>query len=322
MKLATYQDGSRDGQLVVVSEDLEMAHFVSECAHTLKQLLEDWNFIYPQLQDLSQSLNQGKARHAFPFNPQMCMAPLPRTYQRLGFNAYAEQAGEGLGPIQLPSDALLGPRRELSSEDVELGLDFEAQLSVITSDVAKGTEAEEAVQCIRLVMLTNCVHLRKLEDASRGAWGQGQIACAYFSPVAVTPDELGASWSGGRLDGVLHLVMNGKKVGLLDTGAFMHQGFGELIAQAAKTRDLSAGTVIGSGAIVNASLDAQGQTEWPNGFSSLEQKRQMESLAQTAPSTEFLNAGDGFKMEFKSKSGQSVFGAIEQQVLSLDAQVA
>ena len=319
MKLATYQDGSRDGQLVVVSEDLEMAHFVSECAHTLRQLLEDWNFIFPQLQDISQTLNQGKARHAFPFNPQMCMAPLPRTFQRLGFDAYS-QPGESLGLHQLQSDSLLGPTQELVAEDSSLGLDFEAQLSVVTSDVALGTEAEEAVQCVRLVMLTNAVQLRSLHDADPGTLNYAQSLGAYFAPVAVTPDELGAAWSAGRLEGVLHLMLNGKKVGLLDTGSFMRHGFGELIARAAKTRALSAGTVIGSGAIMNPMLDAQGKTDWHNGFSSLAQKRHMEAQDQSGPITEFLKAGDVFKAEFKSKSGQSVFGAIEQRVAQRQTQ--
>ena len=319
MKLATYQDGSRDGQLVVVSEDLEMAHFVSECAHTLRQLLEDWNFIFPQLQDISQTLNQGKARHAFPFNPQMCMAPLPRTYQRLGFDAYSEESADAFGLHQLQSDSLLGPTQDLSFESSSLGLDFEAQLSVVTSDVDKGTQAEEAVQCVRLVMLTNAVQFRNMDVSGRGALSDAQSPSAYFAPVAVTPDELGDAWSGGRLEGVLHLMLNGKKVGLLDTGSFMRHGFGELIAKAAKTRALSAGTVIGSGAVMNPMLDAQGKTDWHNGFSSLAQKRRIEAMDQSAPITEFLKAGDVFKAEFKSKSGQSIFGSIEQRVAQKEA---
>jgi fumarylacetoacetate (FAA) hydrolase len=314
MKLATYQDGSRDGQLVVVSEDLEMAHFVSECAHTLRQLLEDWNFIYPQLQDISQSLNQGKARHAFPFNPQMCMAPLPRTFQRLGFDAFSEVNEANLGMVQLPSDALLGPTQHLSLQGASGGLDFEAQLSVITTDVPQGTQEDEAVQCIRLLMLTNAVQVRTLESSSDGASSLAQGSSAHYSAVAITTDELGEAWRAGRLEGVLHLSLNGKKVGLLDTGHFMRHGFGRLIEHAAKTRPLSAGTVIGSGAIMNLSVNEQGKAQWPNGFSSLAQKRHMESLEQTVASTEFLKAGDVFKAELKMKSGHSVFGAIEQQV--------
>lgn len=314
MKLATYQDGSRDGQLVVVSQDLEMAHFVSEYAHTLKQLLEDWNFHYPQLQDISQTLNQGKARHAFAFNANMCMAPLPRTYQHLGFDAYSLAADDAMGWQRLQSDSLEGPSQELPTEGVAWDMDVEAQLSVITSDVALGTEAQEATQCIRLVMLSNALHFRKLQGLIPGAGAAAQSPRAYFSPVALTPDELGASWQGGRLEGVLHMSLNGKKLGLLDTGSFMRQGFGQLMAQAAKTRALSAGTVISSGAIMNTTWDAQGRAECSNGCSSLAQKRHLEMQGQHEPNTPYLKPGDVIKAELKLKSGQSVFGAMEHRV--------
>ena len=220
MKLATYSDGSRDGQLLVVSRDLESAHYATGIAHRMQQALDDWNFIAPQLQDLYETLNHGKARHAFPFEAARCMAPLPRAYQRL--------SGADLQPC--PSDALLGARSPMR------GVNFEAGLAVITGDVPPGATPEQGQDAIRLLAL---IH----------AWDGG----AALGPVAVTPDELGAAWQGAHVQLTLSVAVNRRKLDLPEAGQ-MHFSFGDLIAAAARARPLTAGTLIGRGQPQTVSL--------------------------------------------------------------------
>ena len=332
MKLATYQDGSRDGQLVVVSRDLETAHYATGIAHRLQQALDDWNFIAPQLQDLYETLNGGKARHAFPFDPAQCLAPLPRAYQWCDGSAYLNhvelvRAARGTEvpesyfkePLmyQGGSDDLQGARAPIRGLDPAWGIDFEAEVAVVTADVPLGATPEQGLDAVRLVMLANDVSLRELipDELAKGfGFFQGKPAAA-FSPVAVTPDELGDAWQDGRVHLTLQTTWNGRKVGLCDAGPDMRFSFGDLIAHAAKTRRLSAGTIVGSGTVSNPGVEKDGgRREWPRGYSCIAEKRAMEQLQDGAAKTGYLQPGDTVRIEMKGRDGQSVFGAIEQVV--------
>ncbi len=326
MKLATYKDGSRDGQLVVVSRDLSTAHYASGIATRLQQLLDDWGFISPQLEELSQTLNHGKARHAFAFEPQKCMAPLPRAYQWADGSAFinhvelVRKARNADVPesfytdplmYQGGSDDFLGARDDIVCASAEFGIDFEAEVAVITGDVAMGSSPDAAIDAIRLVMLANDVSLRNLipaELAKGFGFVQSKPATA-FSPVAVTPEELGESWRGGRLHLNLESVWNGKRVGLCDAGPEMTFHFGQLIAHLCKTRNVRAGSVIGSGTVSNK--------DWSRGYSCIAEKRAIETIESGAPKTAFMQYGDTVRIEMKGADGASVFGAIEQRVVAL-----
>jgi fumarylacetoacetate (FAA) hydrolase len=327
MKLATYKDGSRDGQLVVVSRDLSMAHYASGIATRLQQVLDDWNFVSPQLEDLSQTLNQGKARHAFVFEPAKCMAPLPRAYQWADGSAFinhvelVRKARNAEVPesfyvdplmYQGGSDDFLGPTDAIVCPDEAHGIDFEAEVAVITGDVTMGVTPEAALEGIRLVMLANDVSLRNLipaELAKGFGFFQSKPATA-FSPVAVTPDELGTAWQGGRLHLNLESVWNGKRVGLCDAGPEMTFHFGQLIAHIGKTRNVRAGSIVGSGTVSNK--------DWSRGYSCIAEKRAIETIESGAPKTGFMKFGDTIRIEMKGSDGQSLFGAIEQRVAPLD----
>ena len=334
MKLATYKDGSRDGQLVVVSRDLSTAHYATGIANRMQQVLDDWNFISPQLEDLYQTLNGGKARHAFPFNPQQCMAPLPRAYQWADGSAYlnhvelvraARNAEVPASFYQDPlmyqggSDDFLGPCDPVVCPDEAYGIDFEAEIAVITADVAMGTSADDALDAIRLVMLANDVSLRNLvpgELAKGFGFYQSKPATA-FSPVAVTLDELGHAWDHGRLTLTLQSTWNGRKVGMCEAGPEMSFHFGQLIAHMCKTRNVRAGTVVGSGTVSNQAVEVDGQKDWPKGYSCIAEKRAIETILDGQASTEFMKYGDTIRIEMKGQNGESLFGAIEQQVVQV-----
>lgn len=326
MKLATYKDGSRDGHLVVVSRDLSMAHYASGIATRLQQVLDDWNFLSPQLQDLYEALNHGKARHAFPFDPAMCMAPLPRACQWVEAAAYlpyleltARARGAELpeGSRQVPamqhgaSDGFLGPCDDIEAPGEATGVDLGAQLAVVTGDVARGVSPEEALEGVRLLMLANAVTLPAVAEAERARGAavlQGRPATA-FAPVAVTPDELGAAWQGGRVHLTLQVQCNGKRFGLCETGPEMHFHFGQLIAHLCRTRPVAAGTIVGSGPVANA--------ESSRGHACIATRRAQEILQHGAAKTEYLRPGDSILIEMKGPDGQSMFGAIEQDVAPL-----
>ena len=308
MKLATYKDGSRDGQLLLVSRDLSTAHYATGIANHLQQVLDDWNFYSPQLQDLSDALNSGKARHAFPFDPLQCLAPLPRAYQWASGAAYNRQAGEPL-MHQGGGDVLLGPCDDVVCASEADGIDFEAQLAVITGDVRMGATPDQALESIRLVMLANAVSLRHLMAAEQ-AQGAGLIQskpATAFSPVAVTPDELGAAWQGGRVELNLKVSFNGKQVGLCDTGSGMSFHFGQLIAQQARTRGLRAGTIIGSGAV----------SDPEHGYCSIADQRALETRIDVNAVTPWMKFGDSIRIEMKERDGGNLFGAIDQDLLPL-----
>ena len=325
MKLATLKDGSRDGQLVVVSRDLASAHHASDIASTLQHLLDDWNFISPQLEDLSATLNGGKARHAFAFDARQCMAPLPRAYQWADGSAYlnhVELVRKARGaevpasfyedPLmyQGGSDDFLGPRDDAVFASVEWGIDFESEVAVVTGDVAMGTDADAALDHVRLLMLVNDWSLRNLvpgELAKGFGFLQSKPATA-FGPVAVTPDELGGAWRHGRVHLQLESRWNGQPVGLTDAGPEMTFHFGQLIAHLAKTRRVRAGSIIGSGTVSNK--------DWARGVSCIAEKRCIETIQNGAPSTAFMQYGDSIRIDMLGDNGQSVFGAIDQRVVA------
>ena len=332
MKLASYKDGSRDGQLVVVSRDLTTAHYATGIAHRLQQALDDWNFISPQLQDLSDALNAGRARHPFPFDPTQCMAPLPRAYQWADGSAYLNhvelvRAARGsevpesyfTEPLmyQGGSDDFLGPCDDIRVADEAFGIDFEVELAVVTGDVPMAATPEQGLDAIRLLMLVNDVSLRNLipaELAKGFGFFHGKPSTA-FGPVAVTPDELGDAWQEGRVHLTMQVSWNGRKVAMCDAGPDMRFHFGQLIAHAARTRRLRAGSIIGSGTVSNPGVEKDGRREWPKGYGCIAEKRAMETIQGGAPKTDYMKFGDTVRIEMKGKSGESVFGAIDQKVV-------
>ena len=328
MKLATLKDGSRDGLLAVVSRDLSTAHFATGIATTLQQVLDDWNFVSPPLEDLYATLNGGKARHAFAFDARQCMAPLPRAYQWADGSAYlnhvalvrkargAEMPASLLeDPLmyQGGSDDFLGACDGAHFASTDWGIDFESELAVITGDVAVGTTPEAALDAVRLLMLVNDWSLLRLipaELAKGFGFVQSKPATA-FSPVAVTTDELVSAWRGGRVHGVVRSVWNGQLVGLGEAGPEMNFHFGQLIAHLAKTRHLRAGSIVGSGTISNR--------DPASGYGCIAEKRALETIASGAPVTGFMRSGDTIRIEMLGADGQSIFGAIDQRVVCADA---
>ncbi|HLL10504.1 MAG TPA: fumarylacetoacetate hydrolase family protein [Rubrivivax sp.] len=326
MKLATLKDGSRDGQLAVVSRDGASAHFATGIASTMQQLLDDWNFVSPQLEDLYATLNGGKARHAFAFDPRQCMAPLPRAYQWVDGSAYlnhvelVRRARNAEVPAsfyedplmyQGGSDDFLGPHDDAPFGSVEWGIDFESEIAVVTGDVAIGTTPDSALDSVRLLMLVNDWSLRNLipaELAKGFGFLQGKPATA-FAPLAVTPDEVGAAWQGGRLHLTIQSHWNGRQVGHTEAGPEMTFHFGQLIAHVAKTRRLGAGSIVGSGTVSNK--------DWSHGVSCIAEKRAIETIETGAPQTPFMQFGDTIRIDVQGPDGATVFGAIEQRVVPL-----
>ncbi|MEA3110383.1 MAG: fumarylacetoacetate hydrolase [Caballeronia sp.] len=327
MKLATLKDGTRDGQLVVVSRDLRTAAIADAIVPTLQRALDDWTFYAPQLLDLSDSLNQGRARHSFAFDPKACMAPLPRAFQWADGSAYvnhvelvrrarkAEMPPEfWTDPLmyQGGGDDLLGPEDDIVCASEAYGIDFEAEVAVITTDVPMAVKPADALRHVRLLMLVNDVSLRNLIPAELGkgfGFFQSKPATA-FSPVAVTPDELGEAWHEGRVHRPMIVHWNGKKVGQPDCGTDMVFHFGELIAHAAKTRNVRAGSIVGSGTVSNK--------DTKRGYCCIAEKRCLETIEHGAPTTEFMKFGDSVKIEIFDEAGKSIFGAIDQSVVALN----
>ena len=325
MKLATYRDGSRDGQLIVVANDLSAAHFASGIATRLQQVLDDWNFMSPQLEELARTLNHGKARHAFPFEPGMCMAPLPRAYQRVDAAAclshvqpqpptrsteiHANDCSEP-AMYQCDSDDLLGACDDVVCINEDHGIDFEAGLAVITGDVALGCSPEAGIDAVRLLMLANAVTLRHLaarEQAKGFGFVQSKPTTA-FSPVAVTPEELGDAWRGGKVHLTLESRWNGKRLGRCDAAADMPFHFGQLIAHLCKTRRLRAGSIVGGGTVRNQDSS--------QGFSCIAEQRTIETVESGEARTGYLKFGDSVRITMDGADGQSVCGAIEQRVVA------
>jgi fumarylacetoacetate (FAA) hydrolase len=323
MKLATLKDGSRDGQLIVVSRDLRTAVIADSVAPTLQKVLDDWAFYAPQLESLYDALNQGRARYPFNFAPADCMAPLPRAFQWADGSAYVNHVelvrrarGAEMPPefwtdplmYQGGSDDLAGAHDDIVCPSEAFGIDFEAEVAVITTDVALGTSGADALHGVRLLMLVNDVSLRNLipaELAKGFGFFQSKPATA-FSPVAVTPDELGADWHDGRVHRPMTVHWNGKKVGQPDCGTDMVFHFGQLIAHIARTRNVRAGSIVGSGTISNVDRS--------RGYCCIAEKRMLETIEHGAPQTEFMRYGDRVRIEMFDGAGKSIFGAIEQAV--------
>lgn len=333
MKLATLRDGSRDGQLVVVSRDLQQAHFASDIAGRMQQLLDDWPFIAPQLNDLYVALNEGRTRHAFAFDPTQCMAPLPRAYQWADGSAYVNHVelvrkarGAEMPPsfwtdplmYQGGSEDLLGPCEDIVCPSEKFGIDFEAEVAVVTDDVPMGATVAEAASRIKLLMLANDVSLRNLIPAelAKGFGFLQSKPASSFSPVAVTPDELGAAWRDGKVHRPLVSTLNGSLFGRPEAGVDMTFSFPRLVAHAAKTRELRAGTIVGSGTVSNKENGGPGRPASAGGigYSCIAEQRTVETILAGAPATPFMRFGDRIRIEMSDDAGRSIFGAIDQRI--------
>ena len=328
MKLASLKAG-RDGELVVVSSDLGTCLPAGAVVPTLQAALDEWDLFEPELRKLGRDLEIGGRD----FEPADCAAPLPRAYQWADGSAYVnhvELVRKARG-AEMPesfwtdplmyqggSDALLGPRDAIQVADVAWGIDFEAEVTVVTGDVPMGIGPEAALEHIRLVMLVNDVSLRNLipgELAKGFGFFQSKPSSA-FSPVAVTPDELGDHWRDGKLHLPLLSMLNGEAFGRPDAGVDMTFDFGRLIAHAARTRPLSAGTIIGSGTISNKLDGGPGRTiaNGGVGYSCLAELRTIETIEHGEPKTPFMQYGDRIRIEMLDPDGATIFGAIEQTV--------
>jgi fumarylacetoacetate (FAA) hydrolase len=219
------------------------------------------------------------------------------------------------------SDDFLGPCDDVVCPSEDFGIDFEAELAVITGDVPMQAKPEQALDGVRLVMLANDVSLRHLipDELAKGfGFFQGKPATA-FSPVAVTLDELGDAWQGGRVHLSMQVSWNGRKVGLCEAGPEMTYHFGQLIAHLCKTRNARAGSIVGSGTVSNKAIERDGKKDWPKGYSCIAEKRAIETILDGQPSTDFMKFGDTVRIEMKGRDGQSVFGAIDQRIAPLNA---
>ena len=323
MKLASLKSG-RDGKLIVVSRDLSRAVSAEAIAPTLQAALDDWSGKEAALEALYSQLNNGDCADAFDFEPGECDAPLPRAYHWADGSAYVthvELVRKARG-AELPdsfwtdpliymgaSDAFIGPRDDIEVESEEWGIDFEAEVVVITDDVPAGTNPDLARDHIRLIGLVNDVSLRNLIPAELGKqFGFYQSKpWTSFTPVLATPDELGDAWDGAKLHLPLRATLNGKLVGAPNAGVDMTFDFPTLIAHCAKSRSLMTGTVIGSGTVSNVGSEA--------GSCCLAEVRCLETIANGSPSTPFMSFGDRVEIDMLDEAGNSIFGKIDQQVV-------
>ena len=324
MKLASLKDG-RDGRLVVVSRDLGRAVPVPEVAPTLQAAFDRWADCAPRLQAMADRLEAGDAPGAAPFDPAAAAAPLPRAYQWADGSAYVNHVelvrkarGAEMPPsfwtdplmYQGGSDRMLGPLDDIDAGSTDWGIDFEAEVAVIVDDVPMGVGAAAAGDHIKLVMLVNDVSLRNLIPGELGkgfGFLHGKPPSA-FTPVGVTPDELGAAWDGAKLSRPLTVDFNGRRFGAPDAGVDMTFDFPTLIAHAAKTRPLGAGTIVGSGTVSNVDRS--------KGSCCIAEKRMLETIADGKPTTPFMQFGDRVRIEMFAADGTSIFGAIDQQVVA------
>ena len=323
MKLATLADGSRDGRLVLISRDLQRATSAAAIAPTLQAALDDWARAAPALAALAEGLEAGRVDD-FAFDPAQALAPLPRAYHWVDGSAYVnhvELVRKARGatmpesfwtdPLvyQGGSDDLLPPTADVPFTSEDGGIDLEGEVAVVTDDVPMGTDATAARSHIRLLMLVNDWSLRNLipnELAKGFGFYQSKPATA-FSPVAVTPEELGSAWRDGKVHLPLTVHLNGELFGRPNAGVDMTFDFGQLIAHAAKTRRLGAGAIVGSGTVSNRDRSA--------GSTCLAERRMLETLEQGRPVTPFLSFGDRVRIEMFDAAGDSIFGAIDQRVV-------
>jgi len=336
MKLATLNDGTRDGQLVAVSGGLERYTPAGKFAATLQQALDDWDNVVEGLSDLATRIDLGQIEGE-PFDETLALSPLPRAYQWADGSAYVnhvELVRKARG-AEMPesfwtdplmyqggSDTFLAPRAPIVMGDESWGIDFEAEIAVVTGDVPMGCSLEQARDAIRLVMLVNDVSLRGLIPGELGkgfGFFQAKPSSA-FSPIAVTPDELGSAWDGGKLHLPLLSFLNGKPFGKPNGGVDMTFDFPTLIAHAAKTRPLGAGAIIGSGTVSNKRDGEPGTpvSEGGDGYSCIAEQRMIETIENGKPATEFMHFGDTIRIEMQDKNGKSIFGTIDQQVVKYE----
>lgn len=333
MKLASLKKG-RDGELIIVSRDLKQAVKATAIAPTLQAALDDWATMAPQLQALSDQLNAGKASNTFAFDESACASPLPRAYQWADGSAYVNhvelvrKARNAEMPesfwhdplmYQGGSDSFIGPRDPVPLASEDWGIDFEAEVAAITDDVPMGASPEVCADKIRLLMLVNDVSLRGLIPAelAKGFGFFQSKPSSVFSPVAVTPDELGEAWQKGRVHLPLLVTYNQALFGKANAGEDMTFNFPQIIAHAAKTRPLGAGAIIGSGTVSNKQDTEYGSavSEGGVGYSCIAEVRMIETINTGKPQTAFMKFGDSIRIEMLDTNGQSVFGAIDQKIV-------
>ena len=334
MKLATLNQGGRDGTLVVVSRDLRRCRAVPAIARTMLAALDDWAAVEPQLRQVYEALNSG-ALEGEAFDQNACHSPLPRTWQWADGSAYinhvelVRRARNAEVPesfytdplmYQGGSDGFIPPRGPVQAQEA-WGIDFEAEVTVVTGDVPMGATPEQAAQAIRLVMLVNDVSLRNLipaELAKGFGFFQSKPASA-FSPVAVTPDELGEAWKDAKVHLPLVVHLNEQLFGKPNAGVDMTFDFGQLIAHVAKTRTLCAGSIIGSGTVSNKQGNLWGSSiaNGGVGYCCLAEVRTYETIEQGKPATPFMRDGDTVRIEMFNAAGESIFGTIENRVHAL-----
>jgi fumarylacetoacetate (FAA) hydrolase len=324
MKLATLRNGTRDGQLVVVSRDLKWAMPVPSIAPTLQAALDDWARISPLLREVCEHLTEGYANGALPFDQKAALAPLPRSYHWVDGSAYVNHVelvrkarNADMPPsfwteplvYQGGSDDFVPPMADVPVPSEEYGIDLEGEVAVITDDVPMMTAADEAARHIKLIMLVNDWSLRNLIPAelAKGFGFYQSKPATSFSPCAITPDELGDAWAGSKVHLPLVSHINGKHFGQPNAGVDMTFDFSQLIAHVTKTRRLGAGAVIGSGTVSNYDRSS--------GSSCLAETRALEQIADGKVTTPFLRFGDRVRIEMFGRDGASLFGAIDQQVV-------
>ena len=336
MKLATLKQGGRDGALVVVSRDLARCRTVPAIARTLQVALDDWTACEPQLRQVYEALNS-QALEGQPFDQAACHSPLPRAYQWADGSAYinhvelVRKARNAEMPpsfytdplmYQGGSDSFIGPRDAIVADEA-WGIDFEAEVTVVTGDVPMGASPEQAAKAIRLLMLVNDVSLRHLipnELAKGFGFFQSKPASA-FSPVAITPDELGAAWHDAKVHLPLIVHLNDRLFGRPNAGEDMTFDFGQLVAHVARTRELEAGSIVGSGTVSNKQDGLWGSSieHGGVGYCCLAEVRTYETIEQGKPVTPFMRDGDRVRIEMLDAAGASIFGTIENQVATLKA---
>ncbi|MCL1051718.1 fumarylacetoacetate hydrolase family protein [Shewanella abyssi] len=328
MKLASYDNGRRDGQLMLVSRDLTKAVAVPAIAHTLQQLLDSWDLLNPQLVELYDALNEGLMDNAVVFDQAKCLSPLPRAYQWADGSAYVnhvELVRKARG-AEMPatfwtdplvyqggSDCFIAPTADIPLASEAWGIDFESEIAIITNDVPMGIESDNAAKHIKLLMLVNDVSLRNLipGELAKGFGFFQAKPSSSFSPVAVTPDELNDKWQDSKVHLPLVTHLNNELFGRPNAGVDMTFNFSQLVSHVAKTRPLGAGAIIGSGTISNYDRSA--------GSSCLAETRMLETIADGKPSTPFMGFGDRVRIEMFDENDKSIFGTIDQQIVEYKA---